>query len=224
MKRLIAVPTCHQYAYHDAGAAHRNGRNELRSNAIRQTWYNNWKLRKEEIDLKFFYGHFPSEATRCPNPDEIFLDIPDDYPNLPAKVQKTFQWALDQGYDYVLKVDDDVYVYIDALLAGFDPNIEYIGCTGGDFISGAAYWISRRAMEFIVNEPWTSDQWAEDRFVGRTLGKHGITPTHDDRFQVCACDICLKKFPPESRITLHTTRPEMMFDQSIVDNRLRRQI
>lgn len=210
MRLLIAIPTCHQYVYHDAGAAHRNGNNVLRSNAIRETWYKIWEKHREEIDLKFFFGHFPSEATRCPNPDEIFLDVPDDYSNLPAKVQKTFQWALDQGYDYVLKVDDDVFVYVDRLLKEFEE-VDYKGASGGDFISGAAYWISRRAMQIIVDTPWPKEEWAEDRWVGKTLGKHGILPLNDDRFQVCHCDVCLKKFSEESRITLHTNGPELMY-------------
>jgi hypothetical protein len=211
MRRLIAIPTCHQYVYHDAGAAHSNGVNDLRSSAIRQTWYKTWQRYKDEIDLKFFFGHFPSEATRCPNLDEIFLDVPDNYTNLPAKVQKIFHWALDCGYDYVLKIDDDVFVHVDRLLREFEAT-DYKGFSCGDFISGAAYWVSRKSMQFIVDTPWPKEEWAEDRWVGKILSANGIYPAMDERFQVCHCDVCIKKFSEESRITLHTNGPKLMYE------------
>lgn len=214
VKRLIAVVSCHSYQYPkpDEGAAHHSGTNEPRSQAIRNTWYKNWLKYKKHIDLKFFLG--VSANGENPKPDEIFLDVPDDYYSLPEKVQKTFQWALDNGYDYVLKVDDDVFVRIERLLKEFEP-ADYRGFSCGWFISGAAYWISRKAMKAVTNDLWNRigpEGWAEDKSVGRTLEKYNILPQHDERFQVCACDVCLKKFSENNQITLHTNKPETMYE------------
>jgi hypothetical protein len=214
VKRLIAVPTCHQYVYpkRDEGAAHQSGDHESRSLAVRNTWYRIWEEKyKDQIDVKFFFGRWPQEATRTPLPDEVFLDVEDDYYHLPIKVQKTFQWALDTDYDFVLKQDDDVFNYVDRLLKNFEPS-DYRGWVNGDYVSGAAYWISRKSMEFVTSTQWNPKDWAEDKWVGSVLRNNGVIPVHDERFQCCHCDVCLEKYPESTRITSHTTRPERMYE------------
>lgn len=213
MRLLIAIPTCHSLVYpqHDQGAAHHNRTDNVRSSAIRNTWY---KDAAGKIDVKFFYGRWPAEATRLPQDDEIFLDVLDDYYSLPVKVQTMFQWCLDEGYDQVLKCDDDVFVYIDRLLGDFRPT-DYKGyqvsAVDGPYASGTAYWVSRRAMQLIVNEPWNGD-WAEDKWVGKTLLKHGIALENDERFHCCHCADCLRSFPEEKRISSHTVSPERIYE------------
>src|SRR5208282_5975493 len=39
--------------------------------------------------------------------DEILLSVPDDYRYLAVKVQATFRWAYDNGFDFVYKCDVD---------------------------------------------------------------------------------------------------------------------
>lgn len=212
MKRILCVVTCHrfQYADGDTGAAHKNGEQKDRSEAIRKTWYQTWKEKyRGQIDVKFFYGCPPD--SRVPGENEIFLDCPDDYQNLPVKVKATFRWCLENGYDFAGKLDDDVFVYIDKLLKEFSPK-DYQGYSNGWFVSGAFYWISKRAMQYVVDEPWLPEQWAEDQYTGKTLGKYRILPEHDERFQVCYCDVCLTKYPKDSRLTQHTHKPEQMFE------------
>lgn len=214
MKRLIGVVTCHRYQYptQDEGAAHHSGANELRANAIRNTWYRIWKERySDQIDLKFFLGR----AARAPQENEIFLDCADDYYSLPAKVQNMLGWARDNGYDDTLKLDDDVWLYVDRLLSDFQST-DYKGfvleSADGAYTSGTAYWLNRQSMQTVANATWNPAEWAEDKWVGRVLSTHGIKPVHDERYQCCHCDHCSHKFPEDSRISSHVIDPRRMYE------------
>jgi hypothetical protein len=217
MKRLISVFTCHSYQYpkHDEGAAHHSGIHENRSQAARNTWYQDWLKYKDEIDLRFFFGRWPQEATRCPLPNEVFLDAPDDYYGAATKVQAMFKWALDAKYQQVMKIDDDVFCYVSRLLQNLD-NSDYRGyeTLQGDvrFASGAAYILNHKAMQVVVDSPVDLQEWREDKWVGVVLAKNGISLVHDPRFQHCHCDVCLEKYPESTRITSHTTSPERMYE------------
>jgi Galactosyltransferase len=211
MRRLIAVTTCHNYEYFDAGAGHKNGPNKERASAIRNTWFKQWQEDfKDQIDLKFFYGW---GAERCPDVDEVFLDCPDDYSHLPGKVQKIFDWSLHNGYEQVLKIDDDVFLYVDRLVDnfGFDDYRGYeVEAAIGKYASGTAYWISKRSMEIVVASELPADEWAEDKAVGLLLSRNGVKLTHDDRFHCCHCDHCLIATPQSKRISSHTVNPKGM--------------
>ena len=213
---LIAVKSCFEYRYEpsDVGAAHRNGKDELRSKSIRDTWYKDWEKVSDQISLKFFYG-LPPEGGAFLEENSIILECPDDYPNLPLKTRGIFEWALDSGYESVLLCDDDIYVWIFRILADiqtWQTPPTYRGHSNGWFCSGAAYWINRYAMECVLMEPWKKEQWAEDQHCGKCLEKHGITPEHDDRYIACPCDICLKKIDLGKRLTQLTSNPQQMYD------------
>ncbi len=211
MKRLVACISCHSYLYpkQDEGAAHHSGDNQLRSDVVRNTWYRNCK---GKIDIKFFFG--PSD--RAPQTDEIFLNCRDDYYGLPDKVQKVFQWALEHGYDYILKIDDDVWLYVDRMLKDVTKPPDYRGFVlesiSGRYTSGTAYWLSRKAMQVVVDAIWDPADWAEDKWVGKTLAEHQIYPVYDERFQCCHCDDCKKRFPKDSRISTHLANPREMYE------------
>lgn len=200
MRRLIAVVTCDQriYPQHDQGG-HKNGSG--RSDAIRATWYKDWLCRyADQIDLKFFFGR----CDRTPLENEIILDAPDDYYGLPEKVRKMNLWATRAGYDHILKIDDDVYLNIARLLKHFDP-VDYRGylCEADiRYASGTAYWLSHRAAKIVAESPLDGD-WAEDKFVGRTLARNGVELTNDERFLCCSCDVCMKKYDKDSLISIH---------------------
>ena len=49
--------------------------------------------------------------------DEVCLDVDDDYKELKDKVNAIHRWALQRGYEYLWKVDDDVYLRPERLLA-----------------------------------------------------------------------------------------------------------
>src|SRR5579864_1077075 len=91
-RRLVAIVTCHKDKFIE------------QAEIQRQTWVP--LCAKYGIDVKFFLG----QSTRAPREDEVYLDVDDGYAGLPAKVQAMLAWAVAQGYDYILKTDDDVYI------------------------------------------------------------------------------------------------------------------
>jgi len=56
----------------------------------------------------------------------VFLDCGDGYQDLPEKVKAILQWAYDQGYDYVAKLDDDTVLRADLWYQSF-PRSDFSG-------------------------------------------------------------------------------------------------
>jgi hypothetical protein len=157
-----------------------NHKNHDRPAAIRNTW-----AQDTNGIVKFFFGK-TNDTCRMQYPDEVFLDVPDDYESLPLKVQAAFKWAVDHGYTNSLKIDDDTYVVPSRLLtSGFEAH-DWIGRINhqpdGHYCSGGSgYWLSKRAMEIVANAK-LDDDWAEDRSIGRILRNAGIKPQNDKRY------------------------------------------
>ena len=136
-------------------------------------------------------------------PDEITLAVGDDYYSLVPKVRAVIEWAYEAGYDYLLKLDDDVYVDVDKTLAGFLP-VDYRGnMRNGQvkrfgeepeltvkYACGPAYWLSRKAMEAILNSPEPATPY-EDRATGYMLSQAGIPLTESTELMTCLCKDCL---------------------------------
>lgn len=198
MKILVACITCHRYEYLKwSGGIHSNGINPSRIESIRETWK---KLLPLGVDFKFFYGR----SSEIPKEDEVFLDTGDNYYEVAHKVKSAIRWALDRGYDYFIKCDDDVF--LNPLIFRSDMyRYDYYGHVvdqgGYKFTCGFTYLLSKRAMEIIDNtaieNPEYGDSfnhsnmmWAEDKWIGYVLGKNGIFPVHDSWFRVCLCDHC----------------------------------
>ena len=165
MRILIAILSCRAHAAYQQ--------------AQRDTWIKDIPAR---VDLKYFVGHSENLA-----PDEVFLGEdaiqPERglklYPTLPDKIKLLCGWALDHGYDYLYKTDTDTAVSVTNLLnSGFESH-DYSGGynqeTTGEFASGGAgYWLSRKAMQIVVNS--TVASWAEDVFVALALKEKGVLP------------------------------------------------
>jgi hypothetical protein len=216
VRRLIAVVTCHarRYPQHDQGG-HPDG--ESRDYLIRDTWFKLWEEKYSgEIDLKFFYGWPPASGGYFPasvdKKHRVILDAPDDYYGLPEKVRKTYNWALRAGYDEITKVDDDVFLYVDRLLAN-PSSVDYRGFeieSDIKYASGTCYQLSRRAMEMVARAPIPEGEWREDRWTGRVLLDNGIPVVHDPRFLCCNCDVCRGKY--KDSISIHTTHPRQLYE------------
>jgi len=134
---------------------------------VRNTW-----LKGTEIDYAFFLGN----GTKSESKDEIVLDAPDDYRRLSRKVWCVFEYAVQNGYDYVFKCDVDTYVHIPRLMkSGFEEH-DYLGHYGG-----SGYWVSQKAMSLLL--PLELD-WAdaEDELVFRNLARLGVSATEERRF------------------------------------------
>ena len=211
MRILVGLATCSAFKYAaNDHAAHRDSPNNPRIQAVLDTWFPECT---GKIDVRLFVGTGDQEV-RFPNLVE--LDAPDGYYDLPAKVKAMFAWALDNGYDYCLKCDDDVLFRPKNFLEFFQP-VDYCGyeleSNTAKWASGAAYVVSRRAMQLVVDTPfdptWNS---AEDQMVGRILAGNGIPLVHDHRYLCCSCPDCFRKYGLENLITIHTTKPEMMYE------------
>lgn len=211
MKILLAVFSCHQYLYRADDWFKRPTRDRV--SALRDTW-----LKDVTVDYKIFYGR---GAHRQPLADEVFLDAGDDYEHSAEKIKGVIAWAYARGYDYVLKVDDDVYVNWERL--SLTPTADYSGGGGphyrGQYCAGITYWLSRRSMEVLLATSLaTSDinAWAEDRWVGTSLWKKQIRCAFDDRYYVAKqtrenqyiSDEELAA--PNDHLTIHSLSPEQM--------------
>lgn len=169
-KILFAVITC--------------GKFKDRADAQRETWVIEAK-KFSYVDVKFFLG----TQDREPLPDEVFLDVDDSYLGLPQKVQCAIQWARENDYTKMVKLDDDVFVFPDRLLASI-PRADYVGQINGEppFCSGFCYWLSWKAMKYISAAELPDDpQVGEDRFVSTVLRDHGIRPTGDPQIYTASC-------------------------------------
>jgi len=139
-------------------------------------------LQNSPLDYKFVFGDepFPGDRERCGIPDDEFLHAPgsDDKKFLHLKTQVSCQYALDNGYAYLMRCTDDCWVYPDRIrdagLESFDLGGAF-SCKfslGGTFKTwfkylnyphgGAGIWLSRKAMEMIVAAKWDEhylDSW-----------------------------------------------------------------
>jgi hypothetical protein len=124
-------------------------------------------------DLKFFCGR--SEDGRKPYSYE-------------EKMLAIFRWALDHGYEYVWKIDDDVYLRPERLLAvkpfdycGMVVDLNYyddgVYVTRARAALGGIYGLSKRSLECLT-APDTRPDFAlfEDGWVSLQLKAFGIVP------------------------------------------------
>lgn len=187
--------------------------------AQRQTWLRDLPY---EVDYRYFLGQ-PSRH----DADVVYLPSADG-PNWNGpyrtrvgnrKTEAIVRYALDNGYNYVFKCDDDTYVRVELLLkSGFEKH-DYSGITASHYAfngighyrwsqGGAGYWLSRRAME-IIAEHGLHLVPAEDFAVGQLLAKYGIHPSHDERYRPAVTQAEIDK-PDPAWITLHKINPAQM--------------
>lgn len=178
-KILIAIPATRNlnYGSYESGVTekragvHVSGPNP-RLDAVRATW---WKdvANHPGVTAKFFFG----AGDPAIEADEVSLDVPDDYASLPLKTKAIAQYALDNGYDYLFKCDDDTAVYVEKLVAEilqFRP--EWAGYFGGTMAmsGGPGYILNRRAMKFVA--AMSPSSWAEDVSVTFALSGRDFFP------------------------------------------------
>jgi hypothetical protein len=172
MRILLAVFGCHRYEYSPDDWFKRPTVDRL--SALRDTW-----LKDVTVDYKIFKGRCPKGLDIPTQGDEVWLDAGDDYRHSNEKIKGVIAYALERGYDYLIKVDDDVYCYWERM--NLNPTADYMGGGGpqyrGQYCAGITYYLSRRAMQILSNTSLaTSDinAWAEDRWVGTSLWRHQI--------------------------------------------------
>jgi hypothetical protein len=228
-KILIAIPACQKFAYgrweseqsphYDPKEKaygtdiHISGDNP-RIAAIRDTWWNDLGPFEHHVDKRFFYGQ-PFQGN--PAPDEVILPCKAEYGDLPNRTLQICRWALQRGYDYLYKGDDDTAVYVDRLIREIlELRPDYAGyehcgiCTGGP-----GYILSKRAMRAVV-EHGQPTSWAEDVNTGHAMDRVGIKPimlgTHMPGFSahwVWPDRFDASKLYPDT-VTLHAVQADRM--------------
>jgi hypothetical protein len=211
VRSLLAVFSCHVYNYTATDFKDWFVRKNVdRISGIRDSW-----LKDVKSDYRIFKGRTQKGVNCAPKGDEIFLDAPDDYHHSAEKLRALLRWALDHGYDKVCKVDDDVYVYYDRLMANV-PTADYVGsgAQGIDFCPGFSCWYSRKAMETLLRSP--AGCWAEDRWAGESLKRAGIRCTFDNRYhlvkptKLCQYISDMELYRPNNWLTFHSASPDQM--------------
>ena len=122
------------------------------------------------------------------------LPVSDAYEALPNKTRGICRWAAEHQYDFLFTCDDDTYVVPERLLASnfehHDYSGRFRGPSGGypaPYCSGFAYWLSKRALCIVAEQPLTADR-ADDRWIGNVLHEAGIKGALDARYRVTKCD------------------------------------
>lgn len=127
-------------------------------------------LKGSELDHLFVFGRAPvSDWPVEQQEDELWADCDDRKEFMVYKNQALFRYALDHGYDYCLRACDDTFLFPDRIVkAGLEP-FDYSGqmpckfSLGGTFKvwmggpysymhGGAGIWLSRKAMQMLVDD------------------------------------------------------------------------
>ncbi len=151
--------------------------------------------------------------------DEVRLhDCGDGYKDLSSKFRSICRWALDAGFDWLLRIDDDAYCYVDRLIR--DPEYtkyDYSGYTipypehlaFAAYASGAGFLLSSRAIRIVADS--LPEHPADDLWTGRALYCAGIRCRRDTRFLTGfdAHFVDLAKLPKFHPYTIvHALRPD----------------
>lgn len=190
-----------------------------RIDAVRATWAKDAEA-FPTVDVKFFYGCPAGGYPRAPLEDEVFLQCPDDYEGLPRKTIAICGWANEHDYDYVLKCDDDTYVWVGRALTEIIQQrmLDYGGWLNGRTCAGGAgYWLSRRGIAEVVRNP-IDNHWAEDVTVAKIMDAAGIQPVQLVNHRPGFSDHWFfpQEFDPKKfrgdEVSVHAVQPQMMLE------------
>lgn len=134
------------------------------------------RMKGSPVDYKFVYGAASSQENipdRDPLPDELFFNVDDTKEYMVLKNKALFQWALNNGYEYVLRACDDTIIYPERLLqhSEYLKRHDYAGTMCGygglagtndifvlrylDYMhGGVGIWLSRKSMEMLIADDW----------------------------------------------------------------------
>ncbi len=157
---------------------------------IRSTWGKDAKALG--IDVKFFQGKNFSKYES----DEVHLNCPDDYDNLPFKTREICKWVSGKLVDYAFLCDTDTFLTMSPMMAWFEKisfgRYDYAGKIDRDPKVPFPYEANSRERYLKMDAcyPWASggygcflsrkaltevayaypDTWAEDLWVAQVLG------------------------------------------------------
>jgi hypothetical protein len=131
-KTLIAITGCR---------LHRG-----RADSQRRTWVKDVGC---FADVRFFVGE---PHTDVGPEDEVQLACPDDYVGRKQKIIRVFEWAMAQVYEYVWKVNDDVYLRPERLFSIMPHDYQRVITQQGTIFSGAIYGLSRQSVGLLLDK------------------------------------------------------------------------
>jgi Galactosyltransferase len=234
MRILVAVLSCHRLDYfvnentvdYNNVQRYRNLDVEARRASIRDTWVKEL-VEIPNVDYKFFLGSRPRPplhkrngapvkpfVDRAPGADEIFLPCDDFYTANSVKMKAICRYALSNNYDFLLRTDDDTFVYPDRLLIDHEPDwvfADYSGASAGDFIHGGCMLLSPHAMRMICGA--APKGYADDVWIGEVMKRNQVFPNVLDFVYAKSGD--LYKVDPllingKGLAALHSVQPEAM--------------
>jgi hypothetical protein len=193
----IAIKSCHKYAERRA--------------AQLDTWLG-------DCEVEYFFLVGESAQPRRPSFDcgRIHCPSSDDFANIAPKVWYACRQALQARVTNLFVCDDDSYVVPARLLSTDFAKHDYIGfvrshCTP-PYMQGSSFWLSERAMHFIVAQPEKMGIGIpDDVAVGRCL--YGNVPfVHEHRFAVADPYPQQDKWPAQRNdiISCHKCLPDVM--------------
>jgi hypothetical protein len=188
-----------------------------RRNACRVTWVKD--LNSLGIRCYFLVGNPEQDEEFIIKDDVLYLKCPDTYKHLPQKTHLFCKWAMSQEFDYLLKCDDDSYVYANTL-NNYTLAYDYIGTfSAGHYFSGAGYFLSRKAAAIIASE-MTEKEGAEDKLCGYHLDLHGkdIKWRKEKRIKGWGSNLSddEQRLHDPSTILDHYNRKELMFKKHAI--------
>jgi hypothetical protein len=165
-------------------------------------------MRRKIVDARWIRDN----NFRQPESDEIFLECGDDYYSSAVKMRGVINYALDNGYERLVKIDADVYAYIDRLFS--NPPTRWTGGGKPNTPAGPCYWLMQRDLHMLREN--SAPHWAEDAHVGTVLLNQNQLPVFDERYHIAPqtqhnqyiSDEELAK--PNDYFTIHSLSPEQM--------------
>lgn len=169
-KLLVAIKSCHKYG------------------ARRKAQQETWLTQLDWADYIFLLGQPVTIATPA---DTLLCDCSDAFENIAPKIVAACSYALGQNVTNLLVVDDDTYARPERLIkSGFERH-DYVGFMrtsgldyngGVPYAQGHAYWLSEKAMEYVVHSPEMRPGIIDDGAVGRALIDK-VSFDHDWRYE-----------------------------------------
>jgi hypothetical protein len=193
---LLAIISCENNAYLGYPQAQRD------------TWLKDVE-KHPELEYRFFYGdgkptgedenkssstyagveaaysnhrHIRPPVAFKPRLDEVVLsNTPDDYGHHAYKTRNKLRWAVENGYEYVLTCNDDLYLDIDRFMNSDFREHDFTGRRSSDtFIHGGpGICLSKKSVEILATSPINT--YGGDGFMAQSLvGK--VRLHFDDRY------------------------------------------
>ncbi len=123
--------------------------------------------------------------------NSLTVNVPDDFENIGPKIHYACDYAYMRGVDYLFVCDDDTYVHPGRLMGAVPYGQDYTGWYRPNghpmlgmvpYIQGSAYWLSRRAMEYVITSRSMLRTGPDDCLLGATLWDK-VQFTHDGRYE-----------------------------------------